>query len=60
MGDEIQPVSAFVPNYERKCENCGAVPIVDVVVNGRILPGRIALCGPCMWGEADMLDPSNW
>ena len=60
MDGPIEPVCAFVPNYARHCENCNAVPTVDVVVNGRLALDRIALCGPCTWGEADMLDPSNW
>jgi hypothetical protein len=54
------PVSKFVPNYAHKCEVCENVPTVDVVVRGRVVLGRAALCAVCTWGEADLIDPATW
>lgn len=33
----------FTPNWDKKCANCGASPIVPVT----------KMCGPCTWGESD-------
>lgn len=37
-------------DYSRKCEVCGATPVVNVS----------GMCGPCTFGEADCLDPDEW
>lgn len=37
------------PDWTRKCENCGATPIVPIT----------GLCGPCTFGEADTAG-GNW
>lgn len=37
-------------NYDVECENCSQVPTV----------GDTGLCGPCCFGEADCIDPSEW
>ena len=37
------------PDYSRKCNCCGASPVVPVT----------GMCGPCTWGEADTLG-GNW
>ena len=40
----ISPTSDQIdPDWEKKCENCGASPIVP----------ETGLCGPCTFGEAD-------
>jgi hypothetical protein len=60
MDPQIQEVEAFEPNYRRACETCGDLPTVDVVVNGRMVRGRAALCGACTWGGSDMRNPKLW
>lgn len=40
---------AVAPNWEKKCVACGAVPTV----------GKLGLCGPCCFGEADTAG-GNW
>ena len=37
------------PDWNGKCENCGAPPIVPFT----------GLCGPCTFGEADTVN-GNW
>lgn len=37
------------PNWSKRCENCGASPIVPVT----------GLCGPCTFGEAGT-SGGNW
>lgn len=56
----IREVTAFEPNWHRDCETCGDGPTVDVVVDGRIVRDRVALCGPCTWGEAAMRNYHLW
>lgn len=51
--------SKSVPDYNTPCENCGTKPTVDVVENGAVVY-HSELCGACFFGEADMIDPSNW
>ena len=38
------------PDWTRKCENCGAAPIVPMT----------GLCGPCTFGEADTIAGGWW
>jgi len=40
---------ATKPDWSKKCENCGATPIVPVT----------GLCGPCTFGEAKTAG-GNW
>lgn len=37
------------PDWTKKCEVCGATPIVPLT----------GMCGPCTFGEADTID-GNW
>jgi hypothetical protein len=37
-------------DYRRKCENCDQSPVVSLT----------GLCGPCTFGEAACIDPSEW
>lgn len=39
----------FKPDWDRKCEVCGASPIVPLSM----------MCGPCTWGEAETAG-GNW
>lgn len=49
----------FVPDYHSQCLVCEESPTVTVVEDGKIVssPG---LCGPCTFGTAQALDPSQW
>lgn len=38
------------PDYTRKCENCGASPVVSLT----------GLCGPCTFGESVCSDSKEW
>ena len=38
------------PDWTKKCEVCGADPIVPVT----------GMCGPCTWGEADTMNGEWW
>ena len=51
----------FVPDYKKKCENCGATPVVVGVYadTGKVY-NRWEMCGVCTWGEARLLDPDEW
>lgn len=56
---KVTTIDAFVPDYDDQCMNCGASPTVAAVAKGKLVyQGH--LCGPCTWGDADMLDPGNW
>lgn len=37
------------PDYTKKCEVCGATPILPLT----------GMCGPCTFGESDTID-GNW
>lgn len=37
------------PDWEKSCENCGAVPVHKVT----------GMCGPCTFGEAETIN-GNW
>lgn len=56
---EIIKVDAFVPDYEHRCETCGAVPVVTAMKDGEVIYAG-NMCGPCTWGEAEMADPEQW
>ena len=48
--DKIKPAPQDNgPDYDGKCETCGASPIVR----------ETGLCGPCTFGEADTID-GDW
>ncbi|WP_156169575.1 hypothetical protein [Vibrio coralliirubri] len=48
-----------IPNYDRSCCACGRVPTVEVHTDdGNV--HKLDLCGPCCWGESEMLEPENW
>lgn len=51
----------YDPNYKIKCIVCGAKPTVRIrrAENNKVFyEGE--MCGPCIWGEADCIDPNNW
>lgn len=52
-------VREMIPNYKIKCSVCGLVPTVDSKDSKGVIHHH-EMCGPCTWGEADMIDPANW
>ncbi|WP_322092778.1 hypothetical protein [Paraburkholderia bannensis] len=52
-------VDAWVPDYGRKCENCGETPVVTGVADGRVVYNG-SLCGVCSWGNSAAANPANW
>lgn len=48
------------PDYDKPCDNCGAVPTVTVVDENDNITHDFEMCGVCTFGEAAMLDPENW
>ena len=52
-------IDSYEPDYEHKCEICGAIPVVTAVKDG-IVVMRTDMCGPCTWGEAITIDPEEW
>jgi len=49
------------PNYDIRCEVCDQTPTVDLyTADGKKRLEQMGLCGPCMFGEAEMIDPENW
>lgn len=56
LSEEIKPdhcvpcqKKRFEPNWKRKCENCGASPVLPLT----------GMCGPCTFGEAETIG-GNW
>lgn len=48
----------FEPDYDKCCDVCDSLPTV-VILEGDIKDPTY-LCGPCFFGEADMLNSDNW
>lgn len=61
MKEERQTIEidSYEPDWESACENCGMTPTVTAFLEGEMVH-HTGLCGPCTWGEADMLDPTLW
>lgn len=57
--NNVTQVDRFVPDDTGVCESCGRSPTVSAEKDG-VLVYQGKLCGPCTWGEAAMLDPSQW
>ena len=56
---QVERVDSFEPDWGKPCENCGQVPTVVAMKNGKVIH-ETGLCGPCTWGEAETIDPSTW
>jgi hypothetical protein len=50
----------FEPCYSTKCDNCGQSPTVTLVNGDGKETNRWDMCGVCVWGESDCIDPDNW
>lgn len=57
--DEINKIDTFEPDYETPCEACGSVPTVTGVKDNVVVYSS-GMCGCCLWGDAELLDPDNW
>jgi hypothetical protein len=59
----VTRVDSFEPDYEGECDSCSAPaneqPLVTAWKHGRMIH-HTHMCGPCTWGEADMIDPRRW
>lgn len=49
-GQSERTKTAYRPDYQNVCENCGATPVVPVS----------GLCGPCHFGQADATGGLWW
>lgn len=58
MADE-KKYSGYKPDYSQKCDNCDNSPTVVVKKDGETVEDY-GLCGPCVFGSAECLDPDNW
>lgn len=59
MDNEVIQLDRFAPDYTHECINCGRIPVVTGVKDGKtVYQGE--MCGPCTWGEAAMLNPELW
>lgn len=52
-------IDRYEPDYDTNCYVCGNTPVVTMVRNNKIIY-TMEKCGPCTWGEAEMLDPDEW
>jgi hypothetical protein len=50
----------FEPCYGTECDNCGQSPTVTLINKEGKEINRWDMCGVCMWGESDCIDPDNW
>jgi hypothetical protein len=55
----IEHIDRYVPDYKSKCCNCGQTPVVTGVKDGKVVY-QGEMCGPCTFGEAECIDPTNW
>lgn len=56
---EVIEIDEYTPNYRRRCLNCDQSPTVEGTKDGaRVMIAD--LCGPCTFGTADALEPSDW
>jgi hypothetical protein len=56
---EMITVDKYVPDYKTGCRNCGEKPTVTAVKDGKRI-AHFHMCGPCMFGDSDCIDPENW
>jgi len=56
---EIVEIDRYEPDYSAKCANCGQTPTVTTIKNGKLVE-RWDMCGVCVWGESECIDPDNW
>jgi len=47
--DQGLPERSFLPDWTKRCVNCGATPVLPIT----------GMCGPCNFGEAETIN-GNW
>ena len=57
--DEVMEFDSYEPNYDNKCECCGAEVTVTGVRDGKVIHDW-DMCGVCVFGTARALDPDWW
>lgn len=57
--DDAVLLDRYAPDYARRCEVCGQVPVVIGIKDGKVAY-RGTMCGVCTWGDASMADPAAW
>lgn len=59
MSKKATELDSYEPDWGTPCENCGQVPTVTGVKDGKVVL-YTEMCGPCTWGEAETIDPEKW
>ena len=59
MTDETIILDSYEPDYTCECDCCGSTPCVTGVKDGKVVL-QTDMCGVCTWGEAAMLNPTEW
>ncbi|MEX3635996.1 hypothetical protein [Paraburkholderia sp. BR14320] len=58
--EEVTPIDRYEPDYQSRCMNCGGSPtVLGVNANGKVVYAA-SMCGMCVWGEAEAINPANW
>jgi len=55
----ILKIDEYVPDYTKRCCNCGQTPVVTAVKNSKVVLDT-EMCGPCTWGDSVSIDPNEW
>lgn len=57
--DDSNTLDSYEPDWDTKCSVCMQTPTVTGVKDGvRVM--ETGMCGVCVWGEAECLDPATW
>lgn len=60
MSDKEEIKTHYEPDYTQKCEICEQTPVVRIVDDSANVTHDFEMCGPCVFGEAACIDPSEW
>ena len=52
--------SKAVPDYESECEICGISPVVIMANKVTGETHTTCMCGVCLFGESECVDPEKW
>jgi len=50
----------YHPDYVHTCTQCDATPVVVGLDDKGKIVKRFELCGVCLFGSAECLDPEEW
>lgn len=59
MSEKQLKIDKWIPDYEQQCSVCDYSPTVTGVENNKVVYDD-GMCGACVWGDADCIDPDNW